>query len=222
MPDRYVTDSWTQTNPPGLLENGDAGWGNNFDANRQIVCADRVLAKTFYAYSSVGGFYKYVAGATPASGLWSRQSPMLIPHDEGLVKIRSVPGHGGHVFACSGAVTKGNQPYCIFMRSIDGCKTFTRIARVQCVYAFGFGKPLEGSDYPTVYFAGLYNNQWGIYRSTSRLAGWNVNTVEWSKIGDYPLGSYDLVTCIEGDANKFGTVYIGFSGSGWAYYKTLA
>lgn len=217
-----TADSWTQTNPPGLPESDDAGWGSNFDANRQIVCADRVLAKTFYAYSSVGGFYKYVASAAPAGGLWSKQSSTLIPHDEGLVKIRSVPGHGGHVFACSGAATKGNQPYCVFMRSTDGCKTFANVSRVQCVYAFGFGKPQESSDYPTVYFAGLYKNQWGIYRSTSRLAGWNANTVEWSRIGDYPLGSYDLVTCVEGDANKFGTVYVGFSGSGWAYYKTLA
>ena len=59
-------------------------------------------------------------------------------------------------------------------------------------------------------------NQWGIYRSTSGLAAWNANTVEWTKIGGYPFGNYDLITCVEGDANTFGTVYVGFSGSGWA------
>jgi hypothetical protein len=212
-------NSWIQTVPPDIPTNADGGWGSNFGANRQIVCADRVFSRTFYAYSYIGGFYKFVAGATAAEGLWSKQSSTLIAHDEGLAKIRSVPGHGGHVFVCSGPVTKSNQPYCVFMRTTDGCKTFANIAGVQCVYAFGFGKSAPGGDYPTVYFAGLYRDQWGIYRSTSRLAAWNVNTVEWTKIGDYPLGSYDLITCVEGDANTFGTVYVGFGGSGWAYYK---
>jgi hypothetical protein len=214
-----TSKSWTQTIPPGLPASSDAGWGGNFGANRQIVCADRVLPRIFYAYSSVGGFYKYAAGATAADGLWSRQSSRLIPHDEGLVRIRSVPGHAGHVFACSGPVSKGNQPYCVFMRTTDGCKTFTHIGNVQCVYAFGFGKPAPERDYPTVYFAGLYRTQWGIYRSTSSLAAWNAGTAAWTKIGDYPLGSYDLITCVEGDANTFGTVYVGFSGSGWVYYQ---
>ncbi|PWW71594.1 Glycoside Hydrolase Family 74 protein [Tuber magnatum] len=211
--------SWTQTIPPGLPENGDAGWGSNFGANRQIVCADRVFPRTFYAYSSIGGFYKYVAGQTAADGVWTKQSATVITNDEGLAKIRSVPGYGGHVFVCSGAVTKSNQPYCTFMRTTDGCKTFKNILDVQCVYAFGFGKTAPGGDYPAVYFAGLYRKQWGIYRSTSRLAAWNANTVEWTKIGDYPFGSYDFITCVEGDANIFGTVYVGFMGSGWGYYK---
>jgi hypothetical protein len=218
----YITldggKSWTQTTPPDIPTDGDAGWGGNFGANRKAVCADRVLPRTFYAYSSVGGFYKYVAGDTAAHGLWSKQSAEIIPHDEGLAKVRSVPGHAGHVFACSGAVSKNNQPYCVFMRSSNGCRTFTNIAGVQCVYAFGFGKPAPDSDYSTVYFAGLYRKQWGIYRSTSSLAAWNVNIAEWTKIGDYPFGSYDFITCVEGDANTFGIVYVGFSGSGWAYY----
>jgi hypothetical protein len=214
--------SWMQTVPPGIPTNSDAGWGSSFLLNRQIVCADRILPRTFYAYSAVGGFYKYVAGATPADGLWSRQSSKLITFDEGLVKIRSVPGYAGHVFACSGAANPNNQPACVFIRTTDGCKTFTKIEGVQCVYAFGFGKSAPYSDYPALYFAGLYKNKWGIYRSISRLAAWNVNTIEWTKIGDYPLGSYDVITCVEGDSNTFGTVYVGFGGSGWAYYKIVS
>jgi hypothetical protein len=219
----YVTldggATWAQAIPPGIPTNGDAGWGTNFDLNRQIVCADRVLPGTFYAYSSFGGFYKYVAGKTVEDGLWSNQSATLIPLDEGLAKIRSVPGYAGHVFACSGATDKYNQPHCVFMRTINGCKSFSTIADVQCVYAFGFGKPAPGSNYPAIYFAGLYRNSWGIYRSTSDLEAWNGNSAQWTKIGEYPFGSYDLITCVEGDANAFGTVYVGFSGSGWGYYK---
>jgi photosystem II stability/assembly factor-like uncharacterized protein len=210
--------NWTQTVPAGIPVNGYAGWGSIFVLNRQIVCADRVLPRTFYAYSSVGGFYKFAADKIENGGLWTRQSMNLIPHDEGLVKIRSVPGHAGHVFACSGSVTVNNQPFCVFMRTNDGCRSFKHIASVQCVYAFGFGKAASDSDYPTVYFAGLHQKRWGIYRSTSHLAAWNANTVEWTKIGDYPFGNYDTVSCIEGDANEFGTVYVGFTGSGWGYF----
>jgi hypothetical protein len=105
------------------------------------------------------------------------------------------------------------------MRSTDGCRSFANISDVQCVYAFGFGKPIDEGDYPTVYFAGLFRKRWGIYRSTSRRAAWNANTVEWTKIGDYPFGTYDVITCVEGDANEFGTVYVGFGGSGWGYLK---
>ena len=228
-PDRsqpYVTvdggTTWTQTIPPEIPAGGDGGWGNSFLLNRQIVCADRVLRRTFYAYSAVGGFFKYEAGATATEGIWSRQNAKPVPSDEGLVKIRSVPKYAGHIFACSGAVNPANQPYSVFIRSTDGCKTFTNVADVQCVYAFGFGKPASESDYPSVCIAGLYRKKWGIYRSTSSLAAWNARTVEWTKIGDYPLGNYDMVTCVEGDANEFGTVYVGFGGSGWSYYKLSA
>jgi hypothetical protein len=214
-----TSKSWMQTIPPDVPSGSGLGWGDNFFLNRQIVCADRVFPRTFYAYHAGGKFYKYVAGGSPAEGSWSIQSSRLIPHDEGQVKIRSVPGYGGHVFACSGRVNNNSQPYCVLMRSVDGCKTFVNVANVQCVYAFGFGKSTPGRDYPTVYFAGLYRNRWGIYRSTSSLVAWNANTVEWTKVGDYPLGSYDVITCLEGDANTFGTIYVGFSGSGWAYYK---
>jgi len=221
----YVTldggASWIQSIPPGIPTTGDAGWGNGFFLNRQIVCADRVLPKTFYAYSSVGGFYKYLAGSPGKEGTWSRQSTRPVPMDEGLARVRSVPGHAGHVFACSGLVSPHNQPYCVFMRTVDGCKSFVNIPDVQCVYAFGFGKAAPNTDYPAVYFAGLYRKTWGIYRSSGNLQAWNADRVQWTKIGDYPFGNYDVITCVEGDANEFGTVYVGFGGSGWGYFKAF-
>lgn len=217
----YITldggTNWVPTEPQDLPAGGNSGWGTNFLLNRHILCADRVLPRTFYAYNSLGGFYRYIAGTTPTNGSWVTQSSKLIPHDEGLVRIRSVPSHAGHVFACSGVTTPNNQPYCVFLRTTDGCKNFRTVTDVQCVYAFGFGKPPPDGDYPTVWFAGLYRKKWGIYRSESRLAAWNANTVEWIKIGEYPIGSYDLITCIEGDANEYAVAYVGFSGSGSAY-----
>jgi len=34
---------------------------------------------------------------------------------------------------------------------------------------------------------------------------------------DYPLGSFDIVKWVEGDKDIMGRVYVGFSGSGFAY-----
>jgi hypothetical protein len=39
------------------------------------------------------------------------------------------------------------------------------------------------------------------------LASRDANTAEGTKIGNYPLLNYDIVTCDEGDANKVGIVY---------------
>ena len=45
------------------------------------------------------------------------------------------------------------------------------------------------------------------------------NASSWTKLIDYPDNNFDVVKCIEGDANTYGTVYIGFRGSGFAYGK---
>jgi hypothetical protein len=40
----------------------------------------------------------------------------------------------------------------------------------------------------------------------------------WTQLsGAYPMGSLDTVKVVEGDANTFGTFYVGFAGSGFVY-----
>jgi hypothetical protein len=52
----------------------------------------------------------------------------------------------------------------------------------------------------------------GIWRSTDEGA-------TWTRLGDeYALGSLDTVNTIDGDKLDGRTVYVGFSGSGYAYY----
>ena len=42
----------------------------------------------------------------------------------------------------------------------------------------------------------------------------------WQRLGpEYPLGSLDTVKTIDGDKDEVGTVYVGFGGSGYAYFK---
>ena len=78
------------------------------------------------------------------------------------------------------------------------------------VYDFGFGKPSVAGGYPAIFIAGWVNNVWGVYRSDD-------NAVTWVKIADYPLGSLDQITAVDGDKDVYGKVYIGFLGSGYMY-----
>jgi hypothetical protein len=94
------------------------------------------------------------------------------------------------------------------MRSIDGGVTWLTFTNVLEVRAFGFGRALN--NYPTIFVVGWVNRIYGIWRSDD-------NAQSWVQIGDFPLGSLDSVTTIDGDKNVYGTVYLGFRGSGYAY-----
>ena len=82
----------------------------------------------------------------------------------------------------------------------------------QEVWSIGFGAPKPGSgSYPSIYIVGwvkvggIYT--FGIWRSDDHHSS-------WIKIGDgYPNGNFDQITTVEGDANVYGRVYVGFHGS---------
>ncbi|MGB9115097.1 peptidoglycan-binding protein [Bradyrhizobium sp.] len=42
----------------------------------------------------------------------------------------------------------------------------------------------------------------------------------WKGLGQWPFNSLDLVKTISGDPNVYGKVYVGFAGSGYAYYSS--
>jgi hypothetical protein len=104
-----------------------------------------------------------------------------------------------------------NNDHSIVMRSIDGGATWSVVPDVLEAYSFGFGKEAPASSYPAIYIAGWVDNVWGIWHSDDE--GQN-----WTQIGEWPLGSLDHIKAVEGDMNTYGVVYVGFSGSGYAYY----
>jgi uncharacterized protein (DUF2141 family) len=53
------------------------------------------------------------------------------------------------------------------------------------------------------------NRVWGIWQSDDQ-------GQSWTQVGDRPLGSLDEIKAVEGDKNVYGTVYVGFAGSGYA------
>ena len=195
--------TWTPVVLPGVPAN-EPGSHFQFYLNRKILAADRVTPGVFYLYHSAKGLYKTINGGTT----WTLvSSGEITPVSVFNAKLAAVPGKAGHLFFTPGPLDGLDAP---FKRSIDGGATWTNVANVTRVLAYGFGKPLATGGYPTVFIAGKVGGQYGIWRSTD-------NAATWKRISDYPTGIMDNVQTIEGDPSIFGKVYIGFSGVGFVY-----
>ncbi len=210
--DRGAT--WTKISIPGVPATGDTGFGWSYYLSRQIVAADRVTPNTFYMYNYLGsavGVYRSTNGGVD----WTRMSTTEVAAGSTFnAQMQSVPGKAGHLFFTSGNQSGANPANTKFMRSTDGGATWTEVANVLEVYSFGFGKAATGSDYPAIFIAGYVDRVWGLWRSDN-------NAATWVKIGDYPLGNFDLIKTVAGDMDRFGRVYVGFSGSGASYAELV-
>lgn len=183
--------------------------------NRHIVTADRVTPNKFYLYVAAGvnaGLFV----SSSSGDTWSRayDGHIVNTADGFNAKLKSVPGKAGHLFYTNGPYGGGDHvgpdPGELFKRSTDGGATWATVPGVLEVYDFGFGKEAPGQSYPTIFIAGFVSNAWGIWRSDNE-------GQSWTQVGDFPLGSVDTIKAVEGDKNVYGTVYVGFQGSGYAY-----
>jgi hypothetical protein len=175
-----------------------------FYLRRQVLVADRVQAGVFYLYHTSKGLYKTMDGGETWALVFKGE---ITPWSVFNAKIQAVPNQAGHLFFSPGGLDGIDAE---FKRSKDGGITWSEIADVTRVNAFGFGKPIDSSAYPTIFFAGKYRGQYGIWRSTD-------DTNTWKRITDFPMGIMDTVQTIEGDPSVFGKVYIGFGGIGFTY-----
>ena len=215
----YTTDggvSWHKLALPGVPDDtSDGGWGTLHFAhylNRHIVSADRVNVGTYYLYHPAHGVFR----STDSGASWKLvHKGEVAPFSGFNAKLTSVPGHAGHLFFTSGQQgqprDRNPSDAARFMRSTDAGVTWSAIRDVREVYAFGFGKAEK--TYPTIFIAGWVRAGYGIWSSADEGA-------TWRRVGpEYPLGSLDTVKTIDGDKDELGTVYVGFGGSGYAYFK---
>lgn len=191
----------------GVPREGETGWGFGYFLNRQIVAADRVRPNTFYLYNSRTGLYRSRDGGEHWDLVYEGE---IAPYSGFNAKLRSVPGHAGHLFFTSGEqggpddLHPAHNP---FMRSTDGGETWDVVEGVQEVRAFGFGK--GPGEYPAIFVAGWVDGKYGLWRSDTQ-------GISWTKIGEFPNGILSHVTTIEGDLDREGQVYVGFGGAGYA------
>lgn len=214
--------AWTVVTLPGV------GSFNNFQHayynNARGVCADRVNANTFYIYYGGFGVFSSTNSGVTWSNVYNANAGFIeTAHGQSgfAFTLDSVPGNAGHLFYTAGFLqgsgstltSPAAQP---FFRSINGGAAWTQVANVLAVSCFGFGKIASGQTYPAIYIYGYVNNVLGVWQSVDNCVTWN--SLGGTGANAFPTGSMVFVSCISGDPNIFGRVYLGFNGSSYVYY----
>jgi len=121
--------------------------------------------------------------------------------EKGNTFVKSAPGIENELWV---SVADGG-----LYRSSDGGKTLNEIKGMAECKAFGWGKAMTGSEYPTAFIYASYQDEKGIYRSTDMGKTWVRIDPE----------SFVLKSCVslEGDRRNEGVVYFGHSGTGGYY-----
>ncbi|MBN1403680.1 MAG: hypothetical protein JW942_04340 [Opitutales bacterium] len=86
---------------------------------------------------------------------------------------------------------------------------FTRLAHVEAIHGFGFGKAAPGADYETLFIVGTVDGVRGIFLSDDMGESYvriNDDAHEWG-----------LLLLVAGDMQTYGRVYVGTHGRGMIY-----
>lgn len=162
--------------------------------------ADRVNANKLYVLDAMNGaVYRSTDGGISFKETWS-SLPSKGEWEMATSSITAVPNYEGHVW-----ITTGDS----LQRSTDSAQTFVKIAGIQEAYAVGFGKPLSGAKYPTVYLLGKIGGKKAIFRSHDEAKSFvRINDDDHQFAG---------ATHITGDPRVESRVYLGTGGRGILY-----
>jgi hypothetical protein len=211
----YTTDggvTWAAISIAGIPVSGSTGWGPNElgGTGGCQVTADRVLTDTFYLYntsSTQPGVYTCTTG----SGLNCSRTFAATISTGASPRIKSVPGKAGHLFWSGSDGSSNNN----FQHSTDGGAHWAVVTdgvnKFSNVQAFCFGAVFPEQSYPSIYLQGNDGSNLGFYMSKD-------GGTKWSLIAKWPNDNYGIVADCAGDPVTPGQVYMGFNGSGYAYY----
>ncbi|EIZ79028.1 PA14 domain-containing protein [Novosphingobium sp. Rr 2-17] len=183
---------------------------------RKTLAADKARPGTFYLVHSGDSPNEGLVGlwrTTDGGAHWDHVYPTEIAPDTKFAsKLRSVPGHAGHLFFTSAFAHSGDTG---LRRSTDGGEHWSVVPNVTRVDDVAFGKAAPGASYPAIYISGQVLGEYGIWRSID-------NARSWQRLVDFPAGSLDMVTVLGADPAVFGRVYAGYKGSGFVWGEPAA
>lgn len=178
---------------------------------RKTLTADKSQPGTFYLYHSGEGPNGGLLGlwrSRDGGASWGRVfTGEIAPSSNMAAKLRSVPGHAGHLFFTSAFEHTTDTG---LRRSTDGGATWQIVPDVTRVDDVAFGKAAIGAAYPTIFISGRVAGEYAVWRSVD-------NAVTWQRLVDFPLGTLDQVSVVGADPDVFGRVYVGYTGSGWIW-----
>jgi photosystem II stability/assembly factor-like uncharacterized protein len=179
------------------------------------VIADRVNPQMFYGLDLFAGklFVSNDGGTTFSTqplalpgGLPKAPGAFMERGDDrgGQDRIYSTPGREADLWL---AAFDG------LFHSTDSGGTFVRLAAVQEIHAFGFGKAAPGAAFPALYLVGVVAATRGIFRSDNAAQS-------WVRINDQQH-QWGLILHVTGDPKQYGRVYVGTHGRGIVYGDPL-
>ena len=218
--------TWSQVSLDGVSPTG--GFANAFYTPRQNISADKTRPGTFaLVYTVVSGdTYSNPLGGVwlSANGgkTWSRILTGVISagsHDPSAVRAAGlearqfwqcqfsfVPGKTGELLYTPHADYSSDR---LFWSRDDGKSWIEPDPSIRNVRSFGFGKAASGYDRPATYFWGEVSGTEGLYASLDWFAS------RPRLVTRFPSPMLAKVSCVTGDPDRFGRVYVGTGCAGW-------
>jgi hypothetical protein len=194
-------ESWKEASIQGF-----ANANAPYLTTKRVLTADPIVPGRFYAYGWQPG---RVHRSADRGASWTA-APGSLPSGVWHGQLRAEPLHTGRLWFCTGPDYRGPIRERGLYASIDAGTSFSRVPAVEECWAVGFGRPAPGSSDPAMFMYGKHRASWGVFMSTNR-------GVSWRSLGAHPLGIFSEVASIAGDPERFGRVYVGFRGNGFAY-----
>jgi hypothetical protein len=217
--------SWESIKLDGTTPTG--GFANAMYVARRNITADKTRSGTFALVYTVIKNDQY---GNPLGGIWltrdgGRSWRQVLTgvvavgnHDPNVVKntgqdarqfwacqLSYVPGRSGELVYTGHADFKDDP----FFWSRDDGATWSELHRsIRNVDCFGFGRAAPGRDRPALYFSGEVDGKRGLYAS-----------FDWSAtppalVTRFPSEILSPATCITGDPDRFGRLFVGTGAAG--------
>ena len=218
--------SWAPVKLDGVTPTG--GFSNAYFVVRKNLSADKERVGTFaLVYTTIANDeYK-----EPKGGLWvTRDGGQSWSHMlKGLIgpgrfdpaaisnlgmdarqfwqcQLDYVPGRAGELVYTPHSDARADR----FYWSQDDGRTWDEMHRsIRNVRTFGFGKAASGQDRPALFFWGEVEGQDGLYATFDWFAS------EPRLITRFPSPMLAKVSCIAGDPDRLGMLFVGTSCAGW-------